>query len=149
MLSLALSLLSPLMLWIYGGEENIQVPDGSSNVARFTSLSIVPLLTAPKAFKGMMRRGLPSHGWNETFIVAVSNSLKLEGTLKGKLQIYISHRFSNRSKAARSIFYFYFFNCTLCYFMGSLTGNNCPEYMVTCKVGEFYIIIYKCIMPFR
>lgn len=56
-----LSLLSPLMLWIYG-EENIQVPDGGSNVARFTSLSIVPLLTAPNVFKGMMRKGLPSQG---------------------------------------------------------------------------------------
>lgn len=50
---------SPMMLWIYGGAENIHIPDGGSNMARFSSLSIVPLLTAPKALKGVMGKGLP------------------------------------------------------------------------------------------
>lgn len=66
------------------GEENIHIPDGGSNVARFSSLSIVPLLTALKAFKGVMRKGLPSVGWNKTFIGAVCYSLMLEATLKVK-----------------------------------------------------------------
>jgi len=70
--------------WCYGftGVENIQIPDEGSNVARFSSLSIVPLLTAPKAFKGMMGKGLPSVGWTETFMVSVCNSMKLGDTLK-------------------------------------------------------------------
>lgn len=86
-------------LW---GEENIHIPDGGSNVARFSSLSIVPLLTAPKAFKGVMRKGLPSAGWNKTFIGAVCYSLMLEATLKVKFQIYISRRSTKRSETAQS-----------------------------------------------
>lgn len=49
---------SPVLLWIYGGGKRtfiFQTED--SNVARFSSLSIVPLLTAPKALKVGEGRG--------------------------------------------------------------------------------------------
>ncbi len=80
--------------WCYGfmGEENIHIPDGGSNVARFSSLSIVPLLTALKAFEAAMRKGLLSAGWNKTFNGPVCYSLMPEATLKVKLWIYISRR---------------------------------------------------------
>ena len=85
-------------LW---GEENIHIPGGGSNVAGFSSLSIFPLLTAPKAFKGVMRKGLPSAGRNKTFIGAVCYSLMLKATLKVKFRIYILRRSTNRSETAQ------------------------------------------------
>lgn len=90
--------------WCYGfmGGENIHIPDGGSDVASFSSLSIVPLLTAQKAFKVAMRKGLPSAGWNKTFIGAVFYSLMLEATLKVKFQIYISRRSAKQSEPVQS-----------------------------------------------
>lgn len=84
------------------GEENIHIPDGGSNMARFSSLSIVPLLTATKVFKGVMRRGLLTATWNKTFIGAVCYSLMLKATLKVKFRISISRRSTNQSETAQS-----------------------------------------------
>lgn len=82
-------------LWRGGKRTFISQTEGS-NVARFSSLSIVPLLTATKALEvgrgrgGDEREGLPSAGRNKTFIRAVFYSFMLGAALKVKFWIYIS-----------------------------------------------------------
>lgn len=57
-----------------GGKRTFISQTEGSNVARFSSLSIVPLLTATKALEvgkgrgGDEREGLPSAGRNKTFL---------------------------------------------------------------------------------
>lgn len=96
-LSLAVTAFHPWCYRFMGGRER-SYPRWGSNVATFSSLSIVPLLTAPKAFKGETRKGLPPAGWNETFIGAVCLPSVLRATLKVKFRICISRQFTNRSE---------------------------------------------------
>jgi len=63
-------------LW---GEEH-SYPRWGSNIAT----SIVPLLTALRAFKGVSRSGLPPAGWNKTFRGAVCYPSMLQAALKVK-----------------------------------------------------------------
>lgn len=91
--------------WCYGfmGGREHSYPRWGSNMATFSSLSIVPLLTALKAFKGVTRKGLPSAGWNKTFIGAICYPSMLQATLKVKFKICISRRSTKRSETIQSI----------------------------------------------